>query len=148
MIDCNEGEKWIYEAIDENKLIFDSNELVYKYKNPKYPNKNYKFQYDPKSFMSRGTVINFGGSYRNEKKMIFDGEKLQPLWTKVDDYGSVPPTFVCGDNEGEFDIGYFAEDICHNEINWLSKDKLKEITIKQINNKIVSSVVINNKKLN
>jgi hypothetical protein len=148
MINCNEAEKWIYDAMDENKFIFDSNELVYKYKNPKYPNKNYKFQYDPKSFMSRGTIINFGGSYRNERKMIFDGKQLQPLWTEVDDYGSVPPTFVCGDNDGEFDIGEFTDYICHNEINWLSKDKLKEITIKQINNKIVSSVVINNKKWN
>lgn len=148
MIDSNKEDEWIYDAICEGKFIFDSNELVYKYKNPQFPNKNYKFTYDPKSFMSRGNVINFGGSYRNQNKMIFDGKELQPLWTEVDDYGSVPPTFVCGDNVDEFDIGDFAYDICHNEINWLSKDKLKEIIIIEKEDFIYGTVMINNKKWN
>jgi hypothetical protein len=146
MIDCNEGDKWIYDAICDKKFIFDSNELMYKYNNPQFPNKKYKYIYDPKLFMNRGDVINFGGSYRNERKMIFDGKKLQDLWYKVDDYGSVPPTFVCGDNIDEFNIGDFAEDICHNEINLLSKDKLKEITIIEDEDDIYGLVTIKNKK--
>jgi hypothetical protein len=145
MIDCANGEEWIYDAICNEKFIFDSNELVYKYRNPKFPNKNYKYIYDPKSFMCRGDVINFGGSYRNESKMIFDGKQLQDIWYEFDYDGSAPPTFVCGDNEDEFDIGDFEEDIC-NKINWLSKDKLKEITIIEDEDDIYGLVTIKNKK--
>ena len=98
--------------------------------------------------MSRGDVICFGGSYRNERKMIFNGKKVEYLYTKADDYGSVPPTFLVGDNDGEFNIGDFEESIEHNSINWLSKDKLKEIQIYADNNtdKILGSVIIQGKK--
>jgi len=145
-MDCKEGDEWIYDALCDGRLKFDPNELIYKYKNSKYPNRNYKLKYDPKSFMLRGDVINFGGSYRNENKMIFNGKKLENLWTDVDDYGSVPPTFVCGDNDDEFNIGDFEEYIDHNTINWLSKNKLKEIKFEEKEDNIYGSVVIKNKE--
>jgi hypothetical protein len=98
--------------------------------------------------MTRGDVICFGGSYRNERKLIFNGEKVEDLYTEADDYGSVPPTFLVGDNDNEFDIGDFEESIAHNNINWLSKDKLKEIHIyEDINeNDILGSVNMRGKK--
>jgi hypothetical protein len=141
---CND--EWIYIALCDNKFNFDPVEKLYKYNNTiKYPNKVYKEKYDPKSFMKRGDVINFNGSYRNENKMIFDGEKLHSLWTDVDDYGSVPPIFVCGDGPDEFNIGDFEDIIDHNSINWLSKEKLKEIEVYQKDNIVYGQVRIKGK---
>lgn len=140
------GNVWIYKAILDKNFIFDDNILAYKYKNLNYPNKNYKKIFDPATFMKRGDVINFGGSYRNENKMIFDGKELMKLYTKVDDYGSVPPDFVVGDANNEFDIGDFEELIEHNTVNWLSKDKMKAIVLTQKNGKVKGSVKIKNKK--
>jgi hypothetical protein len=139
-------EKWIYDAFEEDNMIYDSEKSLYKYFNKKYPNRKYTKTFDPKSFMSRGDVICFGGSYRNERKMIFNGQKLEYLYTDLDDYGSVPPTFLVGDNDGEFDIGDFEDSIDHNSINWLSKEKLKEIEIYEKNNKILGSVNIKDKQ--
>jgi hypothetical protein len=139
-------EKWIYDAFEEGNMIYDSEKSLYKYFNKKYPNRKYTKTFDPKSFMSRGDVICFGGDYRNERKMIFNGEKLEHLYTEADDYGSVPPTFLVGDNDDEFNIGDFEESIEHNSINWLSKDKLKEIQIYEDANKILGSVIIQGKK--
>ena len=152
---------YIYEAIINGKYkttnstyyepgpvyIFDPTTRVYKYSNTLYPNKNYTEIFDP-SFMTRGDVINFGGGYRNENKLIYDGEKLLHLWTEVDDYGSVPPNFVAGDNEGEFNIGDFEDIIDHNSINWLSKEKLQQIEIYEIDNKIKGKVTIRGKLWN
>jgi len=50
-------EEWIYTAICDNTFTFDPETKVYKYKNPKYPNKNYKKIFDPKLFMSRGDSV-------------------------------------------------------------------------------------------
>jgi hypothetical protein len=127
--------------------IFDPTTQVYKYSNTLYPNKTYTKIFDP-SFMKRGDIINFGGEYRNENKLIYDGKELLDLWTKVDDYGSVPPNFVAGDNEGEFNIGDFEDIIDHNSINWLSKEKLQQIEIYEKNNKIKSKVTIRGKLWN
>jgi hypothetical protein len=140
------NEKWIYDAFEEGNMIYDSEKSIYKYFNKKYPNRNYTKTFDPKSFMSRGDVICFGGSYRNERKMIFNGNQLEHLYTEADDYGSVPPTFLVGDNDDEFDIGDFELLVDHNSINWLSKDKLKEIEIYADTNKILGSVNIKGKK--
>jgi hypothetical protein len=142
-------EEYIYDAIVNTqagpKYTWDENDKVYKYSNTKFPNKNYTKTFDPKTLgLSRGDVVHFGNDdYRNNNKLIFDGEKLEHLWTDVDDYGSVPPTFVCGDEPGEFDIGNFEDIIDHNNINWLSKDKLKEIEIFINNeNEIMGKVTI------
>lgn len=136
-----EEEKFIYEALlnESNpgpKYTWNTATKVYDYSNSKFPNKNYKKTYNPASFMSRGDVIHFeGDDYRNANKMIFDGEKLVDLHYDVDDYGSVPPEFVVGDKNDEFNIGDFEDLICHNSINWLSKEKLKEITFSIDENK-------------
>jgi len=142
-------EEYIYDAIVNTevgpKYTWDENDKIYKYSNTKFPNKNYTKTFDPKTLgLTRGDVVHFGNDdYRNNNKLIFDGEKLQHLWTAVDDYGSVPPTFVCGDNQGEFDIGDFEDIIDHNTINWLSKDKLKEIEIfKNKDDEIMGKVTI------
>ena len=143
--------EFIYNAIinkeDGPKYIWNENLKVYKYSNSKYPNKNYQNTFDPKSLgMKRGDVIHFGNdSNRNHNKLIFDGEKLQCLWTDVDDYGSVPPTFVCGDEPNDFNIGEFREIIDHNEINWLSKQKLKEIEVFIKNDEVCGKVEIKGK---
>ena len=145
-----EEEKFIYEALlnESNpgpKYTWNTATKVYDYSNSKFPNKNYKKIYNPASFMSRGDVIHFeGDDYRNNNKLIFDGEKLVNLYSDVDDYGSVPPEFVVGDKEEEFDIGDFEDLICHNTINWLSKEKLKEITfsIDEEKDRVLGAVTI------
>jgi hypothetical protein len=144
----------IYDAIlkseDNEKgpiLKWNSEKKLYEYSNSLYPNKKYKKIFDPKKFMARGDVIHFGDDYyRNNNKMIFDGIKLQFLYTKIDDYGSVPPEFVVGDSEDEFDIGDFEKLIEHNTINWLSKKKLEEIKLYIKNGNIEGKVTIRKKK--
>jgi hypothetical protein len=149
----HESDKYIYKGIingEQNKsgptYKWNQETKVYDYSNTTYPNKNYKKTFDPKSFMARGDVIHFGNDdYRNNDKMIFNGEKLEHLYTEIDDYGSVPPNYVVGDNDGEFNIGDFSDVIDHNTINWLSKDKLKEIEVYQKNGEIRGKVVIRGK---
>ena len=150
----HEAEEHIYTGItnaQQNEpgptYKWNSTTKLYEYSNSLYPNKNYTKTFDPKSFMDRGDVIHFGNDdYRNNNKMIFDGEKLIELYTEIDDYGSVPPQFVVGDNEDEFDIGDFEDLIDHNSINWLSKDKLKEIEIYESKGEILGKVTIKKKK--
>ena len=144
--------KWIYEAICKYKnpgpvFEWDNVEKIYKYKNTLYPNKKYTKIYNP-NFMKRGDVINFEGNYRNENKMIFDGEKLEHLFTDIDDYGSVPPKYFCGDKDDEFDIGDFEELIVHNSINWLSPEKIKEMEIYEQNSEIKGKINIKGKTWN
>jgi len=126
-------------------FLWDPIYKLYRYSNtfPEKINKKHTKTFEPKTFMNRGDVICFGGVYRNDRKMIFNGEKLEDLYTKIDDYGSVPPNYeVCDDG---FNIGDFEELIEHNSINWLSKKKLKEIKIFELDNKVVGSVTIKNK---
>ena len=136
------NDKWIYEALIDDKFKYDPDTKIYKYSNFKYPNKNYKKTFNPKEFMTCGDVINFGGNYRNENRMIFDGYRLHSLWTEVDDYGSVPPNFVAGDGIHEFNIGDFEDLIDHNCVNWLSKNKLKEIELYENDTQIWGKVTI------
>lgn len=138
-------EEWIYKSFCNNCFSYDTETQMYKYSNPKYPNRKYQKTYNPKQFMVRGDVMNFNGHYRNENKMIFDGTKLIQLYTKIDDYGSVPPEFVCGDLPEEFNIGDFEKLIDHNFINWLSKDTLKKIEINKVGNEICGKVSIKGK---
>lgn len=142
----HESKEYIYNALTNDKgpiYKWDPIQKLYKYSNTFNLNKNYSKTFDPKSFMKRGDVIHFGNDdYRNNNKMIFDGEKLQHLDTNVDDYGGLPSNFVVGDNEDDFNIGDFEDIIDHNEINWLSKDKLKEIKIYESNGEIFGNVTI------
>jgi hypothetical protein len=146
-------DQYIYDALNAApnesgpKYIWDDTLKLYKYTNTLFPNKIYKKTFNPKSFMSRGDVVHFGDDdYRNNNKMIFNGEKLEHLHTDVDDYGSVPPTYVAGDGPDEFNIGDFEDIIDHNSINWLSKDTLKKIEIFQKDNIIYGEVTIKGKK--
>jgi hypothetical protein len=137
--------QWIYDAYCNGKFKYNSELELYTYSNPSYPHRKYTKTFDPKFFMSRGDVIHFGNdTYRNNNKLIFDGKELLHLYTEIDDYGSVPPTFVVGDEPGDFNIGDFENLIDHNSINWLSKDKLKEIQIYHENGNIYGKVVIRN----
>jgi len=150
----HEASGYIYKAIINGKynnsgpnFRWNNERQLYEYSNTLYPNKNYTKIFDPKSFMTRGDVIWFDGDdYRNNNKMIFDGIKLESLYTKVDDYGSVPPEYVVGDNNGEFNIGDFEDLIVHNSINWLSKQKLQEIELYKKNNEIKGKVTIQGKE--
>jgi len=142
------NDDWIYESLIDDKFKYDPEAKIYKYTNDKYPNKNYKKTFNPKEFMTRGDVINFGGDYRNENKMIFDGYRLHSLWTDVDDYGSVPPDFVAGDGLDEFNIGDFEDLIDHNCVNWLSKQKLQEIELYENDTQIWGKVTIRGKLWN
>jgi hypothetical protein len=148
--ESSEYTEYIYKALtnDQEGPVYKFNPIkkLYEYSNTLYPNKNYTKTFDPK-FMERGDVIRFkGNDYRNHNKMIYDGKELKPLDTDIDDYGGVPSEFVVGDNEGEFDIGDFEDLIEHNTINWLSKDKLKEIEIFEKNDQIFGKVTIQGKK--
>ena len=122
------GKKWIYDAICSNKFKYDTETKQYYYSNPAYPHKLYKKIYDPKSIptIKRGDIINFEGSYRNDNKLIFDGEKLIELYTEIDDYGSVPPKFKVGK---EFKPNHWINVIDHNTIIWLEDDILDTIKI-------------------
>jgi hypothetical protein len=145
-------DSYIYEAIVNTekgpKYTWDENNKVYRYSNSNFPNKNHTKIFDPKLLgMSRGDVIHFGNdNYRNNNKLIYDGVKLQELWTEVDDYGSVPPTFLCGDGPGDFNIGDFEDIIENSTINWLSKEKLKEIEIVKNKDEVYGKVQIKGKK--
>jgi hypothetical protein len=146
-----DNEKWIYDAICHIKnpgpiFEFSPNEEIYNYKNTLFPNKKYSKTFNPKSFMKRGDVINFGGVYRNENKMIFNGNVLLHLHTNIDDYGSVPPYFVCGDKDDEFNIGDFEGLIDHNTINFLSYPKKNEIEFYVENDVIKGKVSIKGKE--
>jgi hypothetical protein len=146
------NEEYIYNAIvntgDGPKYTWDETNKVYKYSNSKFPNKNYTKIFDAKSLdIARGDVVHFGNDdYRNNNKLIFDGEKLQNLYSEIDDYGSVPPTFECGDSPNEFNIGEFENIIDHNRFYWLSKEKLKDIYIYEKNNEVWGEVMIKGKK--
>jgi len=143
-------DEYIYNALDNitgPMYKWDDTLKLYKYSNTLFPNKNYKKIFDPKSFMIRGDIAHFGkDDYRNNNKMIFDGEKLEHLYTEIDDYGSVPPTYVVGDSPNEFNIGDFEDWIDHNYINWLSKEKLKDIYIFEKDNEVWGEVMIKGKK--
>jgi hypothetical protein len=77
--------------------------------------------------------------------LIYDGKKLLLPFYDIEDDGSIPADFVVGDKEGEFDIGYW-EDAIDSKINWLSYDKLREITFFINDNKVEGRVRIKNKE--
>jgi hypothetical protein len=146
-----DNEKWIYDAICHIKnpgpiFEFSPNEEIYIYKNTLYPNKKYSKTFNPKSFMKRGDVINFGETYMNNNKMIFNGNVLLFLYTYLDDNGSVPPQFVCGDKDDEFNIGDFEGLIDHNTINFLSYSKKNAIEYYVENDIIKGKVSIKGKE--
>jgi hypothetical protein len=73
----------------------------------------------------RGDVIHFEwtGKYRNDGKLIWTGERAVELYSELDDYGTVPKEFAFP----EFPIDHFYESIDHNNLIWISADKVQEI---------------------
>lgn len=141
-----ENEKWIYDAICQIKnpgpvFEFSPNEEIYNYKNTLFPNKKYSKTFNPKSFMKRGDIINFG-----DVKMIFNGNVLLHLNIYLDEKGSIPPQFDCGDKDDEFNIGDFEELIDHNTINFLSYSKKNEIDFYVENDIVKGKVSIKGKE--
>jgi hypothetical protein len=145
--------EYIYDAI-MNEIegkpgpIFKFNPIskVYEYFNTLYPNRKYKKQFNV-SHLKRGDIVHFGDNdYRNTNKLIFDGSKLECLYTLVDDYGSLPPDYVVGDKLEEFNIGDFENLIDHNEIYWLSKEILQKIILYEKNGDILGKVMIKDKE--
>jgi hypothetical protein len=146
-------EEYIYEGlmndIDDNpgqRFKFNPINKVYEYSNTLYPNKIYKKQFNTTP-MKRGDIAHFGDNYyRNSNKLIFDGVKLECLYTLVDDYGSLPPDYVVGDKLEDFNIGDFDNLIDHNEIYWLSKETLQKIELYEENEEIMGKVMIKGKE--
>lgn len=146
-------EEYIYDAIindieGNSGPVFKFNPItkVYEYFNTLYPNKKYKKQFNI-SHLRRGDIVHFGDKYyRNDNKLIFDGIKLECLYTHVDDYGSLPPDYVVGDKMEEFDVGDFEYLIDHNQIIWLSKETLQKIILYEENEEIIGKVMIKNKE--
>jgi hypothetical protein len=117
---------WIEEAFDKKYFIYNPETKNYKYKNITKPDKNYKFVFDPiKDGVKRGDLICFtkdgikNRGYRNDGVYIWDGSKMCNLYTKIDDYGSIPPEFKVGK---EFPPDYWIYKIAHNDIVWLDDD--------------------------
>lgn len=73
----------------------------------------------------RGDVIfmEWIGDYRNDGKLIWDGEKVLAPAYDVDEYGSVPKEFTFP----EFPLNHFHTSIVHNYIMWLSPQAIKEV---------------------
>jgi len=125
---------------------YNNETKLYHYSNSKYPNKNYKKTYDPLTKypnIKRGDVVHFGDdNYRNNNKLIFDGIKLIPLDTNIDDYGSVPSEFKVGK---EFKPRHWVENyaIDHNSIIFLEPDLFETIEFHTYkNNEIIGNINI------
>ena len=86
----------------------------------------------------RGDIIHLAwvGEYRNSGKLIWTGERVVELDTNIDEYGSVPKEF----SFPEFPIDYFYDSIDHNNLIWISQDKVQEI-IKNFDEKTQKSFV-------
>ena len=86
----------------------------------------------------RGDVIHFEwiGKYRNSGKLMWTGEKAVELYSELDDYGTVTEDFAFP----EFPIDHFYESIDHNNLIWISPEKVQEI-IKNFDEKSQKSFV-------
>ncbi len=83
--------------------------------------------------LKRGDIVAFYSledAYRNDGKAIFDGQDIVDLYYEEDDYGSIPPTFLVGD---EFPIMHWKDNIDHNNIVWINpvgrEDQLLDLSV-------------------
>lgn len=76
-------------------------------------------------------ITNFG-DYRNDGKLIFDGQKLIALADEPDDYGNLPQKFHV--IEHNVPIDYWADSNDHNYIVWFDHTKrfIREQCLKNI----------------
>jgi hypothetical protein len=77
-----------------------------------------------KNEVLRGDIfhLKWAGEYRNDGKFIWSGTEVLPLANEPDDYGNVPKSFAFP----EFSFDHFTKSIDHNNILWLSKEKIEE----------------------
>lgn len=86
--------------------------------------------------LRRGDIIRYteDAGYRNNGVVIFDGEKIVPLYYEVDDYDSLPQEFRV--IEGEVPINYWHygddEGISHNTIVWFDHQHVREQALANI----------------
>lgn len=76
--------------------------------------------------LKRGDVIvldDYAG-YRNDGKLIYDGENVVTLYYDIDDYGSTLPSFKA---ITEFPIDYWKGVIDHNKIVFFDTDLIKHL---------------------
>jgi len=123
---------WIEQAFQKGWFKFDPVNKLYKYNNPTNNHKN-KYEFKLNASCVRGDLIRFTPKgeecqlYRNEGVWIYDGNEIQPLYTEIDDYGSVPPNFKVGNN---FKPDHWINKIDHNSIIWLQDEIIENIIIK------------------
>jgi hypothetical protein len=58
------------------------------------------------------------GDYRNEGKLIYNGEKLIPFADVEDEYGHLPAEFTIN----EFGVHHFRDVVAHNRLVWARFD--------------------------
>jgi hypothetical protein len=76
-----------------------------------------------------------GDGYRNQGLWFWDKEKgIIPPYTKIDDYGSVPPRFLVGNGEDQFAPNNWENIVDHNNIVFLAPELVEEIkkTVKSV----------------
>ena len=134
---------WIEKALNKGWFKFNPETNIYKYNNP---TNNHKNKYEFKINANKGDLIRFTPKaineklYRNEGVWIYDGKNIHPLYTEIDDYGSVPPNFKVGK---DFHPNHWKDKIVHNDIIWLEDDIINNIIIKEnLNKKIKGNVKI------
>ena len=73
----------------------------------------------------RGDVIHFQwiGQYRNDGKLMWDGQQVVNLDFSLDDYGSIPRNFTFP----EFPFDHFYQSIDHNCLIWIDPKYIEQI---------------------
>lgn len=124
--------KYVYFSIPQKKLYF----ILVHHKSVIYDIEEYTENYDLPDLMIhesikdrfpkilRGDVVRFGGdTYRNNGKMIWNGERLIRLDHRVDDYGNAPEE-ICFP---EVPLDFYFNSIAHNKYIYITAEKATEI---------------------
>jgi hypothetical protein len=99
--------QWIEYNLINNNFIYNSERMNYRYKNSKFPQKAYKFRFDPikdHPTIKRGDLICFtengepliGYNFNNKGIWIWDGEQIWKLDTSIKQNGTIPSKFKIG----------------------------------------------------
>ena len=75
-------------------------------------------------YIKRGDIIHYGEyNYRNDNKLIWDGDKLEYLDYSLDEYGNLPSKYTLN----EFTHKHFDNTIEHNNIRWIKLNNYSDI---------------------
>ena len=116
--------QWIEYNLNKNNFIYNSERMNYRYKNLKFPQKAYRFRFDPikdHPNIKRGDLIQFtedGPSFNNKGIWIWDGEQICKLDTSIKENGCIPNKFKIGK---EFLPDHWYDKL-DNNILWLEDD--------------------------